>query len=425
MNQAVAGQFAVLPVLQLQDGSYVGQAFSFFGTESMVAFDASGNVNWTVPGYTVNMATADGSIVAQSTSGQFVSFDQNGTATDQIASFPIVSWKRAYDSGSRDAVVSPVITPMVSSAAVSGGNFTGNGTSLVHHSIGVWWCSPTLSGSCAATTIFSPLLANPTPVQDLAFGYAPTATFPNQSLVDFSGAHPDWQQLIINNARTAIEAAFDGLPVMVQPATGTHTYCPNELQPGIIAWIGCNVWPKPRVTIPDPLQEHVVYMIGNYSGALRDAGVTTGDGRSYVFYQDHLQQAQWATGVSSTQTACATDYDISTSWCALSPTYSTSLSNQQVSQFFAIMGAIGTGLGNTAAHELGHQYKLPQMDCDDPNHQPCPGGGAHDFLHEFYSASGLPLSPSNPGGGRDHYRTIGLSWTVEDILSLTKALTNK
>jgi len=93
MNQAVAGQFAVLPVLQLQDGSYVGQAFSYFGTESMVAFDASGNLKWTVPGYNADMATADGSVVAQSTSGPFVSFDQNGSATDQISSFrlPITS----------------------------------------------------------------------------------------------------------------------------------------------------------------------------------------------------------------------------------------------------------------------------------------------------------------------------------------------
>src|SRR5205823_12520380 len=99
--------------------------------------------------------------------------------------------------------------------------------------------------------------------------------------------------------------------------------------------------------------------------------------------------------VSSTPTDCVTAYNFSTSWCALSPTYSASLSNQQISQFRAISGAIGIGLGNTAAHEIGHQYNLPQMDCDGPQGPPCPGGGPHDLLHEFYNASGLPQSPGN------------------------------
>src|SRR6266436_5140626 len=52
----------------------------------------------------------------------------------------------------------------------------------------------------------------------------------------------------------------------------------------------------------------LVYMIGNYSGALQDAGVTTANG-SYVFYQNHLKDAQWATGTSSTSAACGTAYD--------------------------------------------------------------------------------------------------------------------
>ena len=34
--------------------------------------------------------------------------------------------------------------------------------------------------------------------------------------------------------------------------------------------------------------------------------------------------------------------------------------------FPKVMTAIGTGIGNIAAHETGHQLNLPQMDCSTP-----------------------------------------------------------
>jgi hypothetical protein len=63
-GNAVAGQNGtVQPVLQLADGSFVGYAFDGNGGQYMVAFDASGKVKWTVPGYSPDIATADGGII--------------------------------------------------------------------------------------------------------------------------------------------------------------------------------------------------------------------------------------------------------------------------------------------------------------------------------------------------------------------------
>jgi hypothetical protein len=51
-------------MLQLADGSYVGSVSDNSGQQDMVAFDAAGNVKWTMPGYNPDIATADGSIIA-------------------------------------------------------------------------------------------------------------------------------------------------------------------------------------------------------------------------------------------------------------------------------------------------------------------------------------------------------------------------
>jgi hypothetical protein len=58
----------------------------------MIAFDAAGNLGWSVPNYTPHIATADGGLIATSDSGSAVTFDDNGNATGQIANLPIYSW---------------------------------------------------------------------------------------------------------------------------------------------------------------------------------------------------------------------------------------------------------------------------------------------------------------------------------------------
>jgi hypothetical protein len=70
---AISGQdyWAIQPMLQAQDGSFIGAVtvgpFVDPGVPvpySMVAFDASGNVRWSVPDYIPVMATDDGGVIA-------------------------------------------------------------------------------------------------------------------------------------------------------------------------------------------------------------------------------------------------------------------------------------------------------------------------------------------------------------------------
>jgi hypothetical protein len=105
----------LLPVLQAQDGSYVGtvwvgQVWPF--TPYMIAFDATGGVRWSVAGYGPKIATADGGVIAQAYdpdtddfTGDAITFDQNGNATGQM-DLPIYSWLgNAYQVGSVDSIV--------------------------------------------------------------------------------------------------------------------------------------------------------------------------------------------------------------------------------------------------------------------------------------------------------------------------------
>jgi len=70
------------PVLQVQDGSFVGQYFDDSSLlYNMVAFDQSGTVRWIVSNEQPLMATDDGGVIGQSGT----KYDQNGNATGQIA----------------------------------------------------------------------------------------------------------------------------------------------------------------------------------------------------------------------------------------------------------------------------------------------------------------------------------------------------
>jgi hypothetical protein len=105
----------------------------------MVAFDASGNVRWIVPGYGPKIATADGGVIAQAWvpdtyyqfAGPAVTFDQSGNATGQM-NLPTYSWLgNAYQVGSVDQVVAAMAPYFALSFwAFEGGNASGNGTAV-------------------------------------------------------------------------------------------------------------------------------------------------------------------------------------------------------------------------------------------------------------------------------------------------------
>ncbi|MGB6387668.1 MAG: hypothetical protein WBD25_20295 [Terriglobales bacterium] len=79
-----------------------------------------------------------------------------------------------------------------------------------------------------------------------------------------------------------------------------------------------------------------------------------------------------------------------------SPAYPPKTQAQQ-SAFQSLLTAIGVGIGNVAAHEIGHQFQLPDMDChtcSTPPNNPDPS-----FLYEYYQSEapmfldiGFPLS---------------------------------
>jgi hypothetical protein len=111
----------IVPVLQMQDGSFVGEAI-VTGQDglSMVAFDQNGNVRWSVPNYVPLIATADAGVIAVYSdssplipeSGPSGTFDQNGNATGQLANVQIPSWtSNTYQIGSIDglAAIGPTI----------------------------------------------------------------------------------------------------------------------------------------------------------------------------------------------------------------------------------------------------------------------------------------------------------------------------
>jgi hypothetical protein len=114
----VSGQDSrsVQPVLQLQDGSFAVTAGVVGGSSVMVAFDATGAVRWTVPGYDPKIATADGGVIATDESGAAVMFDMDGNATGQTASLPTLSWAgNSYTYDPLQQIVNAV--PYVSTAS--------------------------------------------------------------------------------------------------------------------------------------------------------------------------------------------------------------------------------------------------------------------------------------------------------------------
>ena len=121
----VPGGGQVYPVLQAQDGSFIGNFWDVnTGNSAMVAFNATGTVRWTVPNETPQIATADGGVIGQSG----ITYDQYGNATG-MGALPIQSWTgNAYQVGSVDQVTSALVDVALSFNAFLGGNPSGNGT---------------------------------------------------------------------------------------------------------------------------------------------------------------------------------------------------------------------------------------------------------------------------------------------------------
>ena len=113
----------LVPVLQLQDGSFVGTMEEGTGGISdgqitMVGFDSSGNIHWTVPNDQPQAATAFGQIVGQS--GTL--YDESGSAVGQMA-VGTQSWTlKVYQDGPVQQILLKPIDYLFGFAAVQGGS---------------------------------------------------------------------------------------------------------------------------------------------------------------------------------------------------------------------------------------------------------------------------------------------------------------
>ena len=129
---------AVQPVLQAQDGSFIGTVAVAYDNNNpltdMASFDQTGAIRWMVPGnYQPQIATADGGLIATDPSGAAYTFDQNGNATGVLQGSPVQSfYAETYVSGGGG--ISDVVLPAFEWASgfqsQAGGNPSGNGTSV-------------------------------------------------------------------------------------------------------------------------------------------------------------------------------------------------------------------------------------------------------------------------------------------------------
>ncbi len=121
----------ITPVLQLQDGSFAGTASDSEGNQSMIDFDASGNVLRRVGGnWQPQIATADGGLIAtDQDSGAAITFDQNGNATGSLSFLSKPSWTgNAYEGPPAQQVQVNSIPVATTFCALLGGNLSHNGT---------------------------------------------------------------------------------------------------------------------------------------------------------------------------------------------------------------------------------------------------------------------------------------------------------
>lgn len=364
---------SIAPVLQAQDGSFVGAVSTgeYCTSQTMIAFDAAGAVRWSVSGnYTPKIATADGGFIATTEDGSAVTFDLSGNATGQIANFPTYSWKGAYQVGSVLSVVAPFANAAFTYATFKDGNISGNRTYTRTTRFGLAWCGTNFPGglsSCGSDT------------EDLAFLYHNIChgTLPD---ADFTTEHPEWIQIIQYHALETLRDAFRKYAISVEVASKN----------GKATWAECQIDPAcSGTTFAD--QGHVVRVAGDLNNP--PFGKTYGPSENPLFGTPVNASNVYYYPIMTNSVAAWWSKDSpsnDSNWC---PTYSLQPSATDLQKFNKIMKTIGVAIGNMAAHEVGHHLsRFPYMDCR-------PGGcqDNDNFVYNFYSGMATPSNPSNPG----------------------------
>lgn len=257
-----------------------------------------------------------------------------------------------------DSVAVPSPTLTTTFAAVAGGNLSGDGTALVHHTFGLFWCGTGYLelGSCSGG-------------DDVVFGYIPNPTDSNiNQLQSFASAHPDWVATIESRAFNSFKAAFGKYAIVVNYGTK---------------------------------QDFTAYIVGTWptrAFALDIPGGTTGR----VFYLSFMDEAQTAAGYPN---GYGQGPDCGHTWCRLSPNYPPT-TQDDITALQKLIPAIGTAIGNAAAHEAGHYLQgvqafqgkvFPLMDCGLANTKALNGAIAcqpdalypagDNFVYNFFSGA--------------------------------------
>ncbi len=105
----------VVPVLQAQDGSFIGTVGDGQYQSNMIAFDQAGNLRWSVPGnWGPQIATADGGIIATDDNGSVFTFGGDGGSTGQMAELLTQSWRgNLYQDGIVERLLEPLVVGSV------------------------------------------------------------------------------------------------------------------------------------------------------------------------------------------------------------------------------------------------------------------------------------------------------------------------
>jgi hypothetical protein len=224
-----------------------------------------------------------------------ITYDQNGNATGQVGNLPTQSWRgNMYQQGSVEQVLALTISMATSLWAQAGANPSGNSTAARP-----WYFKLEWQNDCtkeAAPCGFTLYPENPMDNTRWAIDATSQAA------------------TIKAAALAAFKKAFDSYPVNVSEGkayagTGDH-----------------------RANVIDG------YKYDPQSG-MEYCGVTSplsGITFSNIYYRRHMEMAQFALPI-----VLVTAQDV-----------------QNALHRVDLMKAIGTGIGNTAAHEVGHQYFL-------------------------------------------------------------------
>ena len=215
----------------------------------------------------------------------------------------------------------------------------------------------------------------------------PDSTFPPPSVYDFTYAHSDWVDAITTQALRAAEGAFAPFPAIIVEF-GTQTTTPRSF-PGRSFRKLIGQRPGPAITLE---QNHVALISGNihpvYGGESFE-----GHSPSWVYYGTAMNAAQPFLQLTQRLPADA----------------SQSMTEDQDRAFKDLLDGLGKGIGNAVAHEIGHQFKLPDMNCGIGSAPPCPGPPG-----DLYESAQGATQFGNAGPP--------LHWTSRDAEELRKKL---